>query len=224
MRQTIIIDLDDYCLTSPNFNYILRLKSHFPKFKITLFTVPLDPTIMTARNTMKQYVDWAKMLQEYQDWIEIVPHGFMHNKGEMLVEYQQAKDIIKASENMFTQVKFREKRFLIGHKNKKYKLDIPYKKIFKAPKWEMSDDAYRAARDMGYVIGVDRNQPSPKIENLNTYKYNWSIEEPFPEDYMVVKGHGHMVGMNNDLALCYENLLKMPTDAVFMTISEYLKL
>jgi len=221
MSQTLILDLDDFSLSSPNFEYLLKLKEHFPNFKVTLFTVPVDQTILAGQVDLGKYQEWSKMLNEYKDWIEIAVHGFTHAQNEMMVEYDQAIKILKASENMFKEIRFKEKRFFFGKKWKKYKINVPYKKIFKAPRWQMSPDAYRACRDKGYIVGIDRNQATPNIKDMTYYKYNWSIEEPFPKDYRIVKGHGHISGMANDLSLCYENLLNMPTNAKFLFISEY---
>ena len=223
-KKKIVLDMDDYSVSCPNFELLMKLKEHFPSFKVTLFTIPLDMMLLSDKIKMPQFLSWVEMLKEYQDWVEIAVHGFIHDKKEMLVDYKRAKLTLKASENMMTQIKKKEKVRFIGSRNKKYKFDIPYKKIFKAPGWQMSDDAYKAARDMGYVVAIDRNKPSPEIENLKTYKYNWSIEEPFPEDFRIIKGHGHMYGMQNDLQACYQNLLTLPTDAEFLFISEYLKL
>lgn len=226
IKQKVVLDLDDFSVTSPNFEYILKLKEHYPNLKITLFTIPLDKFILSGKIKMDTYMRWAEMIHAYSDWLEIAVHGFTHDKPEMVVPYKQAKDTLKAAERMFSKIKFFEKRRFWGNKWKKYYPNIPYKKIFKAAGWMMSDDAYKAARDMGYVVGVDRNQPTPQIDGLETYKFNWSIDEPFPKEYPIMKAHGHMYAtpaVQNDILTCFENLLTIPSDVEFLTISEFLQ-
>jgi len=204
----IILDIDDLSPSMPNVDLILKLKEHYPKLKITAFTIPADTrTFNDSRDKedfSKVYDQWAAILKE-NPWIEIAPHGFFHNAGEMLCDEEKAKQIILAGENLF----------------KHY--EIPFVKIFKAPKWQMSPAAYTVLRDMGYMVAIDRNNPIVPITGLKTYKYSWSFEEPFPKNEKIVKGHGHMVGMENAIDFSFTNLLNMPDDAEFLTVSEYME-
>ena len=63
---------------------------------------------------MDRYKQWAEMLEEYSDWIEIAVHGFIHDKEEMTGDYKKSKEILMAAERMFSEIKFKEKRFFFG--------------------------------------------------------------------------------------------------------------
>lgn len=224
MPQTVVLDMDDLNIASTEIALLKQLKEHIPNFKVTCFTTPMHPWLQEDHRRFDHYMLWANMLRGYSDWLEIAVHGFIHDKAEMMVPYTQAKDTIKASERMFTSFKVRHKRKILGWKNERFSPNIAFAKIFKGAGWMMSNEAYQAARDMGYTIAVDRNTPLPTVPGLSVYQYNHSIEEKWPEDFAVVKAHGHMVGMANDLSQNYQKLLKeLPLDATYMTISEYLQ-
>lgn len=225
MKQRIVIEMDDLNFSSIELKYLIQIREHIPQFKVTCFTIPMHPWLMEDTKRFEQYKLWTDMLKDNSDWLEIAVHGYMHDKSEMVTSYENAKTNILASQRMFTKFKVQEKRRFFGSKWVHYKTEVPYVKVFKGAGWMMSTEAYEAARDLGYTVAVDRNQPKPTVPGLKMYRYNWSIEEPFPQDFAVIKGHGHMLGMGNDLAMNYQKLLQdLPTDAEYLTVSEYLKL
>jgi hypothetical protein len=99
-------------------------------------------------------------------------------------------------------------------------MGIDFAKVFKAPHWEISKEFEEVLAERGYVLAIDRNRPIVRA-NIPTYVWSWSIDEPIP-NYPLVKGHGHVHLTNNGLDACLPNLLKLPTDIEFKTISEYL--
>lgn len=200
-----VVDIDDFGPGTALEN-LLKIKEHYPKFKVTALMIPGNISLFTGDLTMDKYKEWAAIVKENLDWIEICPHGFGHIKGEMLLaSKKEAKMLIKAAENML-----------------KY-LGLPFTKVWKSPYWQTSEAAYKVLRDMGYTVMVDRNQPRPEIKDLKTYFYNWSIDEPMPKGSLI-KAHGHFYGTNNDIALCMPNLFSLPPDTEFLKISEYLEL
>lgn len=222
-KQIIVMDFDDVSVATPEISLLSKLREHIPQFKVSAFTVPVHEWLMQDEKRFSHLMLWANALRD-MPWMEIEVHGFLHDKSEMMVDYEIAKATILSSQRAFTEFKIKEKRKFFGSKWVHYKPNIPYQKIFKAPGWQMSNEAYLAARDLGYVVATDRNHPDVEVPGLRTYRFNWSIEEPFPKEYRVVKGHGHIIGMANDLSINYTKLLhELPTDAVYMTISEYLK-
>ena len=78
----IILDIDDLSPSIPNMDLILKLKEHYPKLKITAFTIPADTrTFNDSRDKedfSKVYDQWAAILKE-NPWIEIAPHRFFPN-------------------------------------------------------------------------------------------------------------------------------------------------
>ena len=197
------MDFDDFIMTRPGFEYLEKMKEHFPDFKCTLFTPAFNLKLLTKQVTVDKFKDWAKLVNK-QDWIEIAPHGFSHSRGEMLeTRKERLEIIIKAIEAIFNQVEFN------------------WIKVFKAPFWEISKEAEEVLKERGYTLAIDRN--NPKIQtDIPTYVFNWSIDEPVPT-YPTVKGHGHMHLTNNGLDSCLPNMLKIPTNSEFIFVSEYLK-
>jgi len=223
MPQIVILDWDDISIATPEIKLLRNIKEHFPKFRCSLFVVPMHSWLLEDEKRFEQYIDWMAALKD-MEWLEICPHGFFHDKTEMMTTYDKAKAVILSTEKSFTKFKVRRQRKIFGKKWIYYEPNIKFSKIFKAPGWQMSKEAYEALRDMGYTVAIDRNQPDPNIKGLKTYKFNWSVEEPYPKEFKVVKGHGHIIGMANSLVLNYNKLLNdLPTDSEFMTIGEYLK-
>lgn len=203
-KQTFIIDLDDFSSLKPGELQLTKMKSHFPDFKVTLFTTPFDAKYVLNHAPIEKLYDWGKLVEANKDWMEIAVHGFAHERGECMVKsHKEAETLIRASENVFK------------------KIGVPFVKIFKAPHWEMNQTFEEVLNDMGYVKAIDRNSPVVHT-NIPTYTWSWSIETPLPE-FHTVKGHGHVIGTNNGIDKELPNLLKIPTDAEFKFISEYLK-
>ncbi len=202
--MNIVLDIDDLSVTGFGFDQVKMLKEHYPNLKVTFFTIPLDQAVLRGAVEDKKTFEWAKIINEY-DWIEICPHGLIHIMGEMDVDYDKACKIIDSV----------EKRL------KGLKLD--FKKIWKSPFWQTSDETYKALRDRGYVVATDRNAEKPDIKGLEQYRFNWSIDEPLPDLLKVIKAHGHLNTTDNAIIKALPNFLdQVPSDANFMFISEYL--
>jgi len=204
MIKRAILDVDDFSLGTALAN-LKKIKEHYPNFKCSVFMIPCNMSLLTGDLPYEKYKVWAEIVKENLDWIEICLHGFGHTEGEMDCDKKTAKMIVKAGENMMKD------------------LGLPHAKIFKAPFWQMSDDAYKVLKGMGYTVAVDRNQPPPKIKGLKTYTYNWSIDEILPQ-IETIKAHAHFYSCNNGIEGCMSNLFELPEDIEWLFISEYLNL
>lgn len=206
----VVMDVDDLGFLLPGYDDLLRLRDSFKDFKITAFTIPLPKEFFNGVNakqfTTEKYKKWAAIVNE-QKWLEVAIHGFAHTQNEMEISYEKATQMLQATENFFDE------------------MGLQYSKIFKAPFWQYSYDAMVALRDRGYVISIDRNHQRPVPDGAKTFVYNWSFEEPLPENVDVLKGHGHFVGRNtNNISDTLGNILHhLPRDTHFMTIGEHLK-
>ena len=195
--------IDDYSPIKPGHDLLVKLKEHFPNFKCTCFTPAFNLKIFTKEVSVEKFKEWGKLVAENGDWIEIAPHGFAHLRGECLEQDRRKwETMILAIENVFKQ------------------LGIKFAKVFKAPHWEISKTGEEVLKERGYTLAIDRNNPVVHTD-IPTYIFNWSIDEPIP-DYHTVKGHGHIWLTPNGLDKCLPNLLKIPQDAQFKFISEYL--
>jgi len=207
MSQTFILDFDDLEFAKPGLEELIKLKEHYPKLKVTCFMTPIPEVILKEAHTPKEYQDWANELKKL-DWIEICPHGITHQGPEMLmmeengkmalVDKKTAKSYLEAVEHTFKQ------------------LGLKYKKIWKSPHWQTSPGAYKVLWKRGYKVACDPNEAHPD----DAYLYDWSIDTPIPLR-PVVKGHGHLTPNNsNYIRRCIRNLVKIPTDAEFLWVSE----
>lgn len=205
-QTTIIFDVDDFSPVRPGLLDLFKIKEHYPNFKVTCFTPALGEDMLNGKIEEKQFFRWIEFIKKY-DWIEICPHGLAHLKGEMECSHKEALNIINSVEEAF----------------EKYK--IPYKKIWKSPYWKTSLEAYVALKEKGYVVAIDKNAPKPLVSELSIYQFNKCMSTPFDKiEKEIVKYHGHVAGrFYNDISLSMENIMTMPIDATFLTISEYIQ-
>ena len=209
MQNKFHLELDDFGLLMPGLDDLLRIKQHYPDFKMTCFTVPFPKEFFYKPNqkhfSREKYRKWAEIVNSY-DWIQVAMHGFGHSHFEFDCTYEKADTMLKAAENLWDEV------------------GLKYVKIFRAPYWQYSYDAIHALKDRGYVVAIDRNNPRPVPPGTKVYIYNWSFEEPLPGD-PIIKGHGHFTGRNkNNINDTLGNILHhLPRNSEFIFISEYLE-
>ena len=205
IKQTFIVDFDDLSCTTPGMDLLFKLKEHFPNFKCTCFTPAFHKDLMTKKVSVDKFKEWGKIIID-NPWIEVAPHGFAHYENEWMISDKRMLNVMMdATENCLGNF-----------------LGIPFVKIFKFPHWKGSKEAEEVLLERGYTLAIDRNNPKT-YTNIKTYIWNWSIDDiPVPK-YHTIKAHGHIWLTNNGLDSCYPNLLKIPTNAEFKTISEYLK-
>jgi hypothetical protein len=203
------LEVHDFGFLLPGLPEIIRLKDIYPGFKITCFTVPL-PKEFYGENAkhfkLDKYKKWAEIINSY-DWLEIGMHGFSHTHNEMDVGYDKAVEIITAGEKLFE------------------KVGLNYRKIFVAPYWQYSYDAFHALKDKGYIVGMNPEHPRPYPEGMKNFFYNWSYEKVLPGNKNVI-GHGHTTGqgVKNGLKECYNNMINLiPKDAEFGSLTDYIK-
>lgn len=200
----ISLDIDDPSLLNFGWDWWLRLREHYPELKLSVFYIPFDPHAETSQLRLER--DSAvKKLKENLDWIRLYPHGLTHMPRELAnCDYYTMRDLVlPAIDEAFK------------------KDDLPYVKGFKAPYWLWSNGVIRALNEAGWWGAIDRNQPE-MLTTAKFYSYSHSIDEPFWEAEGDLKLHGHLDGQSsNDIEKCFINLLKMPQDAEFVFIDEF---
>jgi len=200
----ICLDLHDFSVVNNRLNLLLEMKDHFPEFRVSLFTVPVD-----RKDTWGGYLIRSDILSEIKrhlDWIQIIPHGLFHNRHEMrYVTYKQFKDdLLPQIEQAFNRDA------------------LPYERGFCAPHWSWNPDVVKVLNELGWWGAVDPRQP-----NMSTpkrfFRYSYCINEFFPV-FDGLKLHGHIYGTANDLGKCINNIFDLvPVDIKWCFASELLE-
>ncbi len=91
IRKIAIVESDDTedCYDRNGMNFLFYWKSKFPRFKITLFTIP--------NRTSKEMLS---LLNLHKDWIELVVHGFNHSSNFECYgwDYETTKELMVSLE------------------------------------------------------------------------------------------------------------------------------
>jgi predicted deacetylase len=205
IRQKIVLDFDDSTIYFVNWDKLFRLKKRYPQLKVSFFHIPFDyPNEKSLQRILR--TNGLKKLKENLDWIQLIPHGVAHLPQEFLNADKETCELSLKAINEFMEDD-----------------DLPYVRGFKAPQWLYNEDLVKVLNKKKWWMAVDRNQPSaPRTKTF--YEYNLSIDENFwtsPEE--VWKLHGHMGGPSeNNMEDCFLNLLKIPLDAEFFYVTDYL--
>jgi len=200
----IVLSLDDFSVVNNRLLWLLKLKEHFPGFKVSLFTVPIDEPQDWGPYLERN--EFLKVIKENLDWMQIIPHGYNHRGSEMRnAEWRYFKEVtVPAIEEAFK------------------KDGLPYEKGFKAPHWRWSDGVVQALDEMGWWGAIDPRQPN-MAKPKRFYCHDYAIDDFNPESHDILKLHGHVYGTRNDLAKCFDNLLKIPKDAEWHFVTDFLE-
>lgn len=146
IRKIAIVESDDTQdhYERNGFNFLFYWKAKYPKFKISLFTIPN----LTSPNMLK-------LLEPHQDWIELFVHGFNHSSNFECFDWD-----------------YEETKFLMSNVSSTYKkffkapgwtITPDYCGYHAGEEQKISKDkqaVYKALSDMDYVI-FDRHYNIP---------------------------------------------------------------
>ncbi len=184
-RPTVVVDLDDAYPGNDRLPLLEEIRRQVPRFRVTLFAIP-------GRCTPS----WVRQMQSRADWIDIVPHGWMHATNRECekwgsVEAWEALD--KAESRGFTT------------------------RGFKAPGWQISTECYLELLRRGYWVADQSYNVTRRPAALPAYVLN----EP-PAGVVQIHGHvGHLNGRNeNELEYLVEEILRY-RDAEFGFVRDY---
>jgi len=202
--MNICLDLHDFSIVNNRLDLLLRLKSHFPDFRVSLFTVPIDEPQDWGSYQIRK--DLLQEVKKHLDWMQIIPHGLLHGGSELKnTEYYYFKN------TFLSMVKWAFERD-----------GLPYVKGFCAPHWSWNDGVVRALDEEGWWGAVDGDKIMPTTKRF--YRYTHLLNEPFWESKLdTLKLHGHVYGTKNDIGRCLQNLLKLPLDTHWQFATELLE-
>lgn len=137
----ILFDLDDFAPEKQNgFDYLIYLKSRYPIFKVTLFTILGK---WKSENSMNLLRSISKF-----DWINLAAHGFYHNSNDEVLSWTK--------EDWFSTIN-------------KYEQSGLFVKIFKAPNWEMSRLGYQVLKELDWAVAVRKEQIKDVPKDMKYY-------------------------------------------------------
>jgi hypothetical protein len=129
IKKLAIVEADDFQdkYDRNGLEMLFYWKAKYPKFKITLFTIP-----------NKTSLEFKRLIARHSDWIQLAVHGWDHDSNFECWgwDYEKTKQLMIRTQSVIP-TGLRE--------------DQPYEKIFKAPGWTITGEAVRDAE--GKVIG-----------------------------------------------------------------------
>lgn len=202
--EKVALSLDDFSVVNNRLDLLFKLKEHFPNFKVSLFTVPIDEKKDWGPYTMRR--EFLKIIKENLDWMQLIPHGLTHEGSEMRnADWRYFKEVtIPAIEEAFQRD------------------GLPFEEGFKAPHWRWSSGVVQALDELGWWGAIDNRQPEMQ-RTKKFYCYSHGIDEPFWTASRDVQLHGHIYGQRNDLGVCFDNLLKLPQDIEWCYVTDFLE-
>ncbi len=143
IRKIAIVESDDTedHYSRNGLNFLFYWKAKYPKFKISLFTIPNK----TSREMMA-------LLYKHNDWIELLVHGFNHSSNFECFDWDEQTTM----DLMFPL------------------FDKGYKKIFKAPGWQITPGGPDDMGGGGYPAGEDQlisKDPQGIYKGLNELRF-----------------------------------------------------
>lgn len=168
-RQIAVLDLDDAYPGNDRMDLLCDLKREVPGLKVTLFAIP-------GRC-------WSHWVRDMPDWVEIVPHGWMHGTNRECERWTPL-DCMRVL----------ERAELIGFTVRG----------FKAPGWQISDGCYDELDCRGYWVADQPYNNHRRPPGLRAYL----LGEP-PTGVRQIHGHvGHLNGHNaNELEYLVPEIL-----------------
>lgn len=202
----VSLDLHDFSVLNQHMDTLLKIKEHYPDFKVSMFTIPYDAVReITTQGRLVRDAELEK-LKANLDWIQIIPHGLAHIPREFeKCDRWTMKMTLQAIDEAFS------------------KDGLPYEKGFCAPYWLWNQEVVDVLNEEGWWGAVDRNQPD-MLKTNTYYEYSHSLEEELPKDFEVLKIHGHMDRPSeNALEDCVLNILKLPQEAEWHFVTDFLE-
>lgn len=176
LETTILytVDADDFCESNSNLEILERIHAKNPAFKITLFTI-----------VGRCSDHWLKKIKGIE-WIQMVPHGFMHNSNRECQWWSYEESINYLD--------------LIS------KLELV--KGFKAPGWQISDGMYQALLEKGYWVADQHYNDKRRPKGLKVFYptdqhyhighlggHNANAIEYFEKQLAELKGDFNFIGL-----------------------------
>lgn len=199
MSTKIILDFDDFREDENSLDYLFRLRARFPKFKVTLFTIPA-----------KCSTEFLKAVKEIP-WIQMALHGHEHLpvECESWKQHEARTFLLHDYEagGLFP--------FVRGFKAPQWRMSQPTLDELKAQGFWVANNADPAS-----------NPNNCNYDGIPQYIANGSLIAPGIQYGNYQREHGHIgcLVTNNDIRQYWHYLLnRIPSDAEFCFIDDVMK-
>lgn len=182
IKKTAIVEADDFQdkFDRNGLNFLFYWKAKYPKFKITLFTIP--------GKTSKEFLE---LIGKHNNWIELAVHGWDHDSNFECYgwDYDKTKILMGRVESTGAKWPY-------------------YKKVFKAPGWTITPtvypaapedplakdptQVYRALIDMDFIIADRHYNKEKRVEGGKylcvdcqpdlVHMHTWNMMTPDPNE------------------------------------------
>jgi hypothetical protein len=203
-RNMILLTLDDYCDDRNGLDYLFRLKARYPKFKVTLWTVPCWTSHGLLEETSKL------------PWIEMGLHGWTHEADEV----QNWDDLHMKS--VFAQAD------ALGYFKKMFHspgwgYNPRVWEFCKEVGWILEEHPDHTDRIVDWAKTYVAGGAEQQIGQYKLYGTGWGQEEHDPDKVLRFHGHTGDKGVTNSLKYHFPKLMSYPEDTEFIFLSEIFK-
>lgn len=157
--KEVIVDSDDLCDEYDPYEALLEVKKRFPKFKITLFTIPMT----SSEELIKKY--------KQHDWIELAVHGYKHDTNREFehVNYDQANVVIPEGFNKYPGA------FVKVFKAPGWMISLPVLQWLKDNDWGVMSHSMDSVRPEGLKTLVYADKPNnwPEAAKNIIHTHTW---------------------------------------------------
>lgn len=200
MSTKVILDFDDFREEENSLDYLFRLRAHFPKFKVTLFTIPA-----------KCSAEFLKIVKDIP-WIQMALHGHEHTS----VECESWKEHEARTFLLHDYEAGGIKPFVKGFKAPQWRMSQGTIEACRKLGFWVANNAEAASNPNGCVYPDD----------LPQYFANGSMVAPGKHYAPYQREHGHIgcLVTNNDIRQYWLYLTaRIPVDAEFYFINDVMK-
>ena len=140
-----------------------------PAIKLTMFAIPALRGVEIWKHPL--WCARAKRLIA-QGNVRLAVHGYDHSANEFVTTYTDARDRLRLAEDTLERA------------------GLAYSRLFRAPYWQLSDDAIAALETGRWIVCPNSRAPRIKTRSPTLY-WTWNLSEDAPAPSGTVVGHGH---------------------------------
>lgn len=188
------LSLDDFSphphagLNFESIEWCIRLIDLWPNIKINLFVPVRYARLEEQTHPISEYPDWCKKVNRLPNNFQIGLHGLYHrtSSADFVFHYPESNnDEFRYLDDFRTSILVYEMMREIE------KAKLRYSKVFRPPRWSISEEATQILVDRGFTIAghEDYYEQCKEILGLRWISVNWHLIGEPPEGDVIAAGH-----------------------------------